>query len=69
MQHPVSVADIFRHLSCLGAAIIIFTHGFETFSQQMVEYVQKPVAVEHDTARSAPASDRSDFWDNVEQRD
>ncbi|POR32856.1 Uncharacterized protein TPAR_06940 [Tolypocladium paradoxum] len=30
------------HLSCIGALIIVITHGFETFSQQMFVYVQKP---------------------------
>ncbi|KAM3429339.1 hypothetical protein MY4824_008306 [Beauveria thailandica] len=57
------------HLSCIGAAIIVFTHGFETFSQQMVDYVAKPVVFKNETERSAPANFRSDYWDNVEQRD
>ncbi|KAJ3495125.1 hypothetical protein NLG97_g3611 [Lecanicillium saksenae] len=57
------------HLSCIGAAIIILTHGFETFSQQMVDYVEKPVIFKKETERSAPANYRSDHWDNVEQRD
>ena len=63
------MADLYRHLSCIGAAIIIFTHGFETFSQQMVHYVQKPVVFRNDTERFAPANYRSDYWDKVEQRD
>ncbi|KAJ6782100.1 hypothetical protein PWT90_09735 [Aphanocladium album] len=68
-----SVALIWRmkglHLSCIGAAIIILTHGFETFSQQMVDYIERPVIFENDTERSAPVNYRSDHWDNVEQRD
>ncbi|KAM3520858.1 hypothetical protein NHJ13051_006607 [Beauveria bassiana] len=39
------------HLSCIGAAIILFTHGFETFSQQMVDYVPKPVVFKNETER------------------
>ncbi|GJN70570.1 hypothetical protein PLICBS_004628 [Purpureocillium lilacinum] len=31
------------HLSCIGALIIIVTHGFETFSQQLFVYVQEPI--------------------------
>ncbi|OAA73444.1 arginase family protein [Cordyceps fumosorosea ARSEF 2679] len=68
-----SVALIWRmkglHLSCIGATIIIITHGFETFSQQMVDYVARPVVFKNEAERSAPANLRSDYWDNVEQRD
>ncbi|EGX91852.1 arginase family protein [Cordyceps militaris CM01] len=68
-----SVALMWRmkglHLSCIGAAIIIFTHGFETFSQQMVHYVARPIVFRNETERSAPANYRSEYWDNVEQRD
>ncbi|KAK3388887.1 hypothetical protein B0T20DRAFT_456901 [Sordaria brevicollis] len=31
-----------RHLGCLGALIILFSHWFETFSQQMVLFEQRP---------------------------
>ncbi|EQK98038.1 arginase family protein [Ophiocordyceps sinensis CO18] len=49
------------HLSCLGALIIVVTHGFETFSQQMFVYVQNPTAYTNDTFRPAPAPFRSDY--------
>ena len=31
-----------KHLGCLGALIIILSHWFETFSQQMVLFEQRP---------------------------
>lgn len=56
------------HLACLGALIIVVTHGFETFSQQMFVYEQKPMVDLNQTSRPAPAPYRSDYWDNVVQR-
>ncbi|PHH92485.1 hypothetical protein CDD83_7233 [Cordyceps sp. RAO-2017] len=56
------------HLSCIGALIIIVTHGFETFSQQMFVYVQRPTVYINETSRPAPTPFRSDYWDNVVHR-
>ncbi|KAJ6443091.1 arginase family protein [Purpureocillium lavendulum] len=50
-----------RHLSCVGALIIIVTHGFETFSQQLFVYVQEPTIHTNDMSRPAPAPFRSDY--------
>ncbi|KAB5578350.1 hypothetical protein GE09DRAFT_1199650 [Coniochaeta sp. 2T2.1] len=32
----------FRHMACIGAAIVVLVHGFETFSQQMVIFEERP---------------------------
>ena len=50
-----------RHLSCVGALIIVITHGFETFSQQMFVYVQEPLLYTNETSQPAPAPFRSDY--------
>ncbi|KAK0629998.1 hypothetical protein B0T17DRAFT_206942 [Bombardia bombarda] len=53
----------FKHLGCIGAAIIILVHGFETFSQQMVTFEQRPQRVINDTYSPAPPPPRSEVWD------
>jgi len=35
----------FKHLGCVGAAIIILVQGFESFSQQMVAFEERPYPV------------------------
>lgn len=57
-----------RHTACLGAAIIILAHGFETFTQQMVTYEQRPMEYVNDTVRVAPAPPRSEVWDAYTKR-
>ncbi|KJZ77566.1 hypothetical protein HIM_03290 [Hirsutella minnesotensis 3608] len=49
------------HLSCMGALIIVVTHGFETFSQQMFVYIQRPTLYVNEHSRPAPAPFRSDY--------
>ncbi|PFH55340.1 hypothetical protein XA68_18540 [Ophiocordyceps unilateralis] len=56
------------HISCIGAVIILVTHGLETFSQQMFVYVQAPTVSVSQMSRPAPAPFRSDYWDNVSER-
>ncbi|RDA87087.1 hypothetical protein CP532_0168 [Ophiocordyceps camponoti-leonardi (nom. inval.)] len=56
------------HISCIGAMIILVTHGLETFSQQMFVYVQAPSVNMNQMSRPAPAPFRSDYWDNVVER-
>ncbi|PHH69719.1 hypothetical protein CDD80_6550 [Ophiocordyceps camponoti-rufipedis] len=67
-----SVALLWRlkgmHASCIGAMIILVTHGLETLSQQMFVYVQAPTIYYNQAARPAPAPFRSDYWDNVVER-
>ncbi|KAK3393681.1 hypothetical protein B0H63DRAFT_555011 [Podospora didyma] len=53
----------FRHLGCIGAAIIILIHGFETFSQQMVIFEQRPTPFLNSSYNPAPAPARSEVWD------
>ncbi|KAK3341295.1 hypothetical protein B0T25DRAFT_573695 [Lasiosphaeria hispida] len=49
-----------RHLGCIGAAIVVLIHGFETFSQQMVMFEQRPQQVANGTYSPASAPPRSE---------
>lgn len=51
-----------RHAASLGAAIIVVTHFFETFSQQMISYEQRPLEMANGS-HPAPAPPRSEIWD------
>lgn len=68
------------HLGCVGAAIIVLVHGFETFSQQMVTFEQRPAPVaangsftsvggagQVSVAAAAPPP-RAEVWDTVLRR-
>ncbi|KAK3336707.1 hypothetical protein B0T19DRAFT_396425 [Cercophora scortea] len=57
-----------RHLGCVGAAVIILAHGFETFSQQMVTFEQRPRRVVNATMSPAPPPSRSEVWDTYLSR-
>ncbi|OIW26081.1 hypothetical protein CONLIGDRAFT_717714 [Coniochaeta ligniaria NRRL 30616] len=50
----------FRHMACIGAAIVILVHGFETFSQQMVIFEERPRPADDATRNPAPAPPRSE---------
>ena len=53
-----------RHMASLGAAIIVVTHFFETFSQQMISYEQRPLEIANNaTSHAAPVPPRSEIWD------
>jgi hypothetical protein len=54
----------YRHLGCLGAAIIILIHGFETFSQQMVVLEQRLSPFTNASYSPAPVPARSEAWDH-----
>ncbi|KAK0734201.1 hypothetical protein B0T26DRAFT_687643 [Lasiosphaeria miniovina] len=68
------------HLGCVGAAIIVLVHGFETFSQQMVTFEQRPAPVAGNgsftsvggagqvSVAVAPPPPRAEVWDTVLQR-
>lgn len=49
-----------RHMACIGAAIIILVHGFETFSQQMIIFEQRPQPAGNATHNPAPAPPRAE---------
>ncbi|KAM7193569.1 Protein of unknown function (DUF3176) domain containing protein [Naviculisporaceae sp. PSN 640] len=54
----------FRHrIGCIGAALVILSQGFETFSQQMVTFEQQPQAVFTTESSPAPPPPRSEIWD------
>ncbi|KAK3329518.1 hypothetical protein B0H66DRAFT_526903 [Apodospora peruviana] len=68
---PYSHKSTRRHrVGCMGAAIIILTQGFETFSQQMVTFEQRPqkIRVENRTSMAAPPPARSEVWDTYLSR-
>ncbi|KAK1834292.1 hypothetical protein QBC39DRAFT_379844 [Podospora conica] len=52
----------FKHAASLGAAIVVVTHFFETFSQQMISYEQRPLEIANGS-HPAPAPPRSEIWD------
>ena len=58
------ITDIYcdgkSHLGCLGAFIVIVSHGFETFSQQMVLFEQRPRQLVNESYSPAPAPARSE---------
>lgn len=64
----VCADNVCSHLSCIGALIIILTHGLETFSQNMFVTIQKPTPYINATTRPAPVPYRSEYWDNVVRR-
>ncbi|KAM7224419.1 Protein of unknown function (DUF3176) domain containing protein [Rhypophila decipiens] len=58
-----------RHrIGCIGAAIIILAHGFETFSQQMVTFEQYSQDVVNSPSTPAPPPARSEIWDTYLSR-
>lgn len=48
-----------RHLGSIGAFIVIVAHGFESFSQQMVTYEQRPQRADSSSS-PAPTPPRSE---------
>ncbi|KAB5549976.1 hypothetical protein GE09DRAFT_1128561 [Coniochaeta sp. 2T2.1] len=58
----------FRHMACIGAAIVVLVHGFETFSQQMVIFEERPRMADNATQAPAPAPPRSEIWDYYVRR-
>lgn len=57
-----------RHFACMGAFIVVMAHGFETFSQQMVTFEQRPRRVANVGTSPAPAPPRSEVWDTYVSR-
>jgi len=49
-----------RHLGCIGAFIVIMAHGFETFSQQMVIFEQRPRQLVNGESIPAPEPPRAE---------
>ncbi|KAK9777244.1 hypothetical protein SCAR479_05973 [Seiridium cardinale] len=62
---PARLEDFKMHLACVGASIIILIHGFETFSQQMVTFEERPTPQYNVTEPPAPPPARSEIWHNV----
>jgi hypothetical protein len=57
------------HMACIGAAIIVLAQGFETFSQQMVLFVQRPQVYKgNETYNPAPPPPMSQKWDTFVRR-
>ncbi|KAK1969263.1 hypothetical protein LY78DRAFT_700934 [Colletotrichum sublineola] len=50
-----------EHLACIGALIVILTHGLEASSQQLYRYEGRPVAVKSHNEPPIPAPPRSDL--------
>ncbi|EFQ31896.1 uncharacterized protein GLRG_07040 [Colletotrichum graminicola M1.001] len=54
-------AWIWVHLACIGALIVILTHGLEASSQQLYRYEGRPVVVKSHNNPPVPAPPRSDL--------
>ncbi|KAK1987551.1 hypothetical protein LZ30DRAFT_745746 [Colletotrichum cereale] len=50
-----------EQLACIGALIVILTHGLEASSQQLYRYEGQPVVVKSHNDRLIPAPPRSDL--------
>ncbi|KAK2034003.1 hypothetical protein LX32DRAFT_724714 [Colletotrichum zoysiae] len=50
-----------RHLACIGALIVVLTHGLEASSQQLYRYEGRPVVVKSHNDPPIPAPPRSDL--------
>ncbi|KAK5663561.1 hypothetical protein OQA88_3992 [Cercophora sp. LCS_1] len=57
-----------RHLGCVGAFIVVMTHGFEAVSQEMVTFEQRPRRLVGGDSNPAPAPARSEVWDTYVRR-
>ncbi|KAI1331337.1 hypothetical protein F5Y16DRAFT_408047 [Xylariaceae sp. FL0255] len=66
-KREAKLEDFKMHLACVGAAITILIHGFETFSTELVEYDAHPTVMADlgGTNLPTPPPPRAESWHNI----